>query len=47
MKSNYEYIAGLTFPYSENFDLTSNGELIAYAYTKDTNTIFNIFDLKL
>lgn len=47
MKSNYEIVTGLSFPYSENFDLASNGELIAFAYTKDTSTIFNIFDLNL
>lgn len=47
MKSNYEFLADLKQPFSENYDLTSNGELIAFAYTKDKITVLNVFDLQL
>ncbi|CAK72868.1 unnamed protein product (macronuclear) [Paramecium tetraurelia] len=47
MKLNFEFVADIKLPFSDNFDFTSNGELIAFAYIKDTICILNIFDLQL
>ena len=47
MNSNYEFVANQIMPYSQSFDLASNGESIAYAYIKDTVSIIRIFDIKL